>query len=142
MSRGRATRSTGYLRFAVVTVAAAALLAAGSWLAARRLGGADAARGIAAACAVVAVGSLVGGVPVARARRSGRAVHAALSATVARAATVVVLAAAVAGAGRVSPGPFLVATAIGYLALLPIDAAYAITASRPAGAGQEEETKE
>lgn len=139
-------QTTGYLRFALFGLGAAGLVALAGWVPTQRWAGDGAASALVAALSVVTVGSLIGGLPTARLRRTGgdgpRAVLSVLGATAARTGSVVVLASAVAVAGLVPARPFLLWTAISYLALLPVDVAYALTATRTVAArGEEESTR-
>lgn len=138
MSREALRRYLGFL-----LVAAAAAVAAGlaGWLPTRAAAGREAVGAMVAALAVCWVGSALGGLPIARSASAAagrvqgepaRRLNANLAAMGLRIAAVAAGAVAVAVAGRVPRGPFLLWIGIGYLALLVVDTLYAIDAARAA----------
>ena len=133
-----------YLRFLLVAAGVAVAAGLAGWLPTRAAAGREAVGAMVAALAVCWVGSAVGGLPIARSASAGagrtrgepaRRLNANLAAMALRIATVAAGAVAVAVAGLVPRGPFLLWIGIGYLALLVVDTLYAVAAAR-AGSGE------
>ena len=130
----RPTAVRRYLRFLALAAGAAALLAALGWLPTRNLAGEAGGAALLAACAVCWMASALGGVPVllAEAEREpgdgpGHPPPAVtFGSMLVRLAAVAGLALAVTLSGLVARTPFLVWTALGYLALLVVDTRYAL----------------
>jgi hypothetical protein len=118
-----------YLRFLAWAAVVAGLIAALGWIPARRLAGEDAGPAWLVGCALSLIASAVGGIPVARARRSAdpaARVPAVMAAMGLRFAVVLALGAAVALSGGLARGPLLLGVAASYLALLMVDTWYAV----------------
>ncbi len=137
-------RWVAYGRFAALSAAVAALLAAVGWVPTRWLMGGESAeaaaagRAMLAGCAIGLVGSLLGGLPVILGGGRTAPVFRALAGTAIRLAATAALAAGAALSGRVAVVPLVAWTAISYLVLLAVDTRYALAAVRreagPAGA--------
>jgi hypothetical protein len=116
-----------YLRFLAWAVLAAAGVALLGAVPTARLGGAPALRAMVAGCALAALASAAGAIPVALAQGAdpARRVTATLAAMGLRLLVLVALGAAVLLSGWFAPKPLLIWTAIGYLAELVVDTLYA-----------------
>jgi hypothetical protein len=118
-----------YLRFLVWAVAVAGLVAALSWVPTRRLAGEDAVPAMLVGCALALFASLVGGIPVARSRRSptpAARVTATMAAMGLRFGVLLALGLAMALSGGFERTPLLLGAAVSYLALLAVDTWYAV----------------
>ena len=118
-----------YLRFLIWAVAAAALVAALSWVPTRRLAGEDGVPAMLVGCALALLASIVGGIPVARSRRAptpAARFPALMGAMGLRFGVLLVLGASVALSGWFDREPLLLGAAVSYLALLAVDTWYAV----------------
>ena len=127
----------GYLRFLAWAVAVAAAVALLGWLPTRWLGGDEAIPAMLAGCAVSALASALGGVPIALSRGAGPAgstpaavaaarMAALLKAMSVRFVAVAVLATIAILSGRFGRVPFLMWVAVSYAAELVVDTRYAL----------------
>lgn len=141
MSRGSA--GGRYLGFAALAAMVAAAVAAAGWWVAGSLagdwGGPEAAVAAVAGSGIALAASLIGGIVIARPPADPRiAAMSALGATGLRLAALAALAVLVAVAGGLLLKPFLLWTAIGHFALLAVDTRYALAEARAReGAGGE-----
>ena len=118
-----------FTRFCVWVLVAVAALGALGYLPTRELAGGEAVDAMLAALVAVAVGSIVGGVPILIVQLSGRSKPTvALVAMAVRLLAVALVAAFLALVLELAVGPFLVWLALAYLALLVVDTRYAMTA--------------
>ena len=118
-----------YLRFLAWAAVVAGLIAALGWVLARRWAGEDAGPAWLVGCVLSLLASAVGGIPVARARRSAdpaARVPAMMAAMALRFAILLVLGAAAGWSGEFARGPLLLGAAASYLALLVVDTRYAV----------------
>ena len=133
-----------YLRFVAWVAGVAALIALVGALPTRRLGGDEAIPAMLAGCAIGALASAAGGIPIARGARRGSAIDPAgsLAATMTsmalRLAVVIVLGTAAVLSGELARKPLLLWIAISYMALLAVDVQYAL---RSQGTGKNVETR-
>jgi len=120
-----------YGRFVAWTLAACGAVLVIGYLPTRSLGGEGAIAAMVAGCLVSVFASLVGGIPVALARRDGLGgIQSILASFALRFIVVMATALAVALSGYVDRGPFLVWVGISYLACLVADTRYALAAVR------------
>lgn len=120
-----------YLRFAVLILASGAALGALGFLPTRMLGGEVAVEAMLTAIAIVALGSLIGGLPVLFARlRDSPSPTIVLVSMMLRLLAVVVLATVLALLEGGASQPFLVWLALAYVALLVIDTRYSLSLLR------------
>ena len=122
----------GYGRFLAWVVGLTVALGLVGALPTRHLAGGGAIPALLAGCAIGAVASALGGVPVALARRGpkDRMAQAALAAMGLRFVVAVGLTVAAALSGLFARGPLLVWVAISYVVLLAADTRYALGAMR------------
>lgn len=129
------SRARRYARFAVSAMGLSlGLCLVGLWPT-RRIAGAEGEAAMWVGCGVSLLGSLVGGLILARPFIATPAVFAALAAMAARLGVVVVAAAALLLEGTLSPAPLLTWLAISYGVLLVLDTSFAIEVGS-AGAGE------
>ncbi len=117
-----------YFRFVAVALGVtAALVGVGYWPT-KNLGGAEAVPSMLAGCGVSVLGSIIGGIPIARARggRPQNMLTTVLMSTAVRLAIVMVLAVAAAWSGFFQRGPLLIWVAISYMILLVVDTIFAV----------------
>lgn len=141
----RSPEAGRYLRFAGLSVAVIALLAALGWIPTRRWAGAEAIPALLVGCGVSLAAALVGGLVIVRTEAKGRtgaeagsrgtsaaagpqALFSALKAMGLRLVVLLGLGVATALSGAVALKPFLLWTGISYLALLPVETRYALAA--------------
>lgn len=118
-----------YLRFLAWVIGVAVLIALVGWLPTRRLGGPEAIPAMIVGCAVGALASALGGIPVARGRSKAdpaQQLNVALFSMAVRFAVVIVLGTAAALSGEVERMSLLLWIAISYVALLAVDTRYAV----------------
>lgn len=123
------TPAAEYLRFLAWVAGVAVLIAVIGALPTRRLGGPEAVPAMMVGCAVGALASALGGIPVARARGAAdpaKRLNAMLLSMGLRLAVVIALGAAAALSGEVERVPLLLWIGISYVALLAIDTRYAV----------------
>ena len=124
--------AAAYLRFVAWALGAAALAVAVGYLPTLRLGGPDAVPAMIAGCAVGVLASLVGGLPVLFARRDptpAERLNRMLFGLALRFGVALVLGLAAALSGWFERDPLLLWVGISYLALLPVDARFALKGS-------------
>lgn len=125
--------AAGYLRFALLAVVVAAALGAIGLVPTRRLAGEPGLPALLAGCLIGLVSSLLGGLPIALSRNrtpAGRMI-AMMASTAVRLVAVAVLGIAAALSGWFATMPLLLWIAICYLALLGVDAWYALRSQSP-----------
>lgn len=118
-----------YLRFLAWVIGVAVLIALVGWLPTRRLGGPEAIPAMIVGCAVGALASALGGIPVARGRSKAdpaQQLNVVLFSMAVRFAVVIVLGTAAALSGEVERMSLLLWIAISYVALLAVDTRYAV----------------
>ena len=118
-----------YLRFLAWVVGVAVLIALVGWLPTRRLGGPEAIPAMIVGCAVGALASALGGIPVARGRGAtdpAQRLNMVMLSMGLRLAVVAALGAAAAFSGQVERVPLLLWIGIAYVALLAVDTRYAV----------------
>lgn len=123
------TPAAEYLRFLAWVVGVAVLIAAIGALPTRRLGGPEAIPAMIVGCAIGALASALGGIPVARGRgeaNPAQQLNVVLLSMAVRFAVVIVLGAAAALSGGIERMPLLLWIAISYVALLAVDTRYAV----------------
>jgi len=135
MSEARSGAAAGYARFLATAVVIAAAVAAVGYLPTVRLGGAAAVPAMLAGCALAAVASAIGGVPIALAGPEPvKRPQAVLLASGLRLASVLALGLWAIASGRFAGRPLVIWMAISYVAQLAADSRYAMRAPlRPPG---------
>lgn len=120
-----------YARFVAWTLAACAAVLVIGYLPTRSIGGERAIAAMVAGSLISVFASLVGGIPVALARRDGLGgIQSILASFALRFIVVMAAALAVALSGYFERGPLLVWVGISYLACLVVDTRYALAAAR------------
>lgn len=120
-----------YSLFVASTLAACGAVLVVGYLPTRSLGGEAAIAAMVAGCLISVLASLVGGIPVALARRDSLGgIQSILASFALRFIVVLAAALAVALSGYFERGPLLVWVGISYLACLVIDTLYALAAVR------------
>ncbi len=141
MSGGRRA-AAGYLRFLGWLAGVVALALALGYVPTRRLAGEAGLKAMLAGCAIGAVSSMVGAIPVALAAARGiKSATAPLAAMALRFAAALALVLPAALSGWFATVPLLVWVAISYMVLLAVDTRYALVAqggSRNGRLGDEE----
>jgi len=131
VSGGEVSALQRYGRFVAWTVAACGVVLVVGYLPTRSLGGEEAISAMVAGCLISVFASLVGGIPVALARRDSLGgIQSILASFALRFIVVLAAALAVALSGYFERGPLLVWVGISYLACLVVDTRYALAAVR------------
>ena len=131
MTTARPTALRRYAQFVVFTLAACAAVLVIGYLPTRSLGGEGAIAAMVAGCAISVFASLVGGIPVALARRDSLGgIQSILASFALRFIVVMGVTMAVALSGHFARGPLLVWVGISYLACLVVDTRYALVAAK------------